>query len=170
MSVVTRFAPSPTGFLHIGGARTALFNWLFARHHGGRYLLRIEDTDRKRSTPEAIQAILDGLRWLELDWDGSEIYQSANQSRHAAMVEDLLEEGRAYRCYTTPEELAETNVAPKSLTEALESLQDDHAFLTKGDVFSEDLIKTFISYKYENEIDPIRLRPHPFEFDLYYNT
>ncbi|MCK5622312.1 MAG: glutamate--tRNA ligase, partial [Alphaproteobacteria bacterium] len=70
MSVVTRFAPSPTGYLHIGGARTALFNWLFARHHGGRYLLRIEDTDRERSTPEAIQAILDGLRWLELDWDG----------------------------------------------------------------------------------------------------
>jgi glutamyl-tRNA synthetase len=107
MSVVTRFAPSPTGFLHIGGARTALFNWLFARHHGGRYLLRIEDTDRERSTPEAIQAILDGLRWLELDWDGAEVYQSANQSRHAAVVEELLDKGLAYRCYTTPEELAE---------------------------------------------------------------
>ena len=107
MSVVTRFAPSPTGFLHIGGARTALFNWLFARHHGGRYLLRIEDTDRERSTPEAIQAILDGLRWLELDWDGDEIYQSANQARHAAVVEELLGKGLAYRCYTTPEELAE---------------------------------------------------------------
>lgn len=106
MSVVTRFAPSPTGFLHIGGARTALFNWLFARHHGGRYLLRIEDTDRERSTPEAIQAILDGLRWLELDWDGEEIYQSANQARHAAIVEELLDKGLAYRCYTTPEELA----------------------------------------------------------------
>ncbi len=106
MSVVTRFAPSPTGYLHIGGARTALFNWLFARHHGGRYLLRIEDTDRERSTPEAIQAILDGLRWLELDWDGEEIYQSANQARHAAVVVELLEKGLAYRCYTTPEELA----------------------------------------------------------------
>jgi len=107
MSVVTRFAPSPTGFLHIGGARTALFNWLFARHHGGRYLLRIEDTDRERSTPEAIQAILDGLRWLELDWDGEEVYQSANQQRHAGVVEGLLERGMAYRCYATPEELAE---------------------------------------------------------------
>jgi glutamyl-tRNA synthetase len=107
MSVVTRFAPSPTGYLHIGGARTALFNWLFARHHGGRYLLRIEDTDRERSTPEAIQAILDGLRWLELDWDGEEIYQSANQGRHAAVVAELLDKGLAYRCYTTPEELAE---------------------------------------------------------------
>lgn len=106
MSVVTRFAPSPTGYLHIGGARTALFNWLFARHHGGRYLLRIEDTDRERSTPEAIQAILDGLRWLELDWDGEEVFQSANQARHAAVVVELLEKGLAYRCYTTPEELA----------------------------------------------------------------
>jgi len=107
MSVVTRFAPSPTGYLHIGGARTALFNWLFARHHGGRYLLRIEDTDRERSTPEAIQAILDGLRWLELDWDGDEIYQSANLPRHADVVRALLDSGHAYRCYTTPEELAE---------------------------------------------------------------
>ena len=107
MSVVTRFAPSPTGYLHIGGARTALFNWLFARHHGGRYLLRIEDTDRERSTPEAIQAILDGLRWLELDWDDVEVYQSANQARHVAVVAELLDNGHAYRCYTTPEELAE---------------------------------------------------------------
>jgi glutamyl-tRNA synthetase len=107
MTVVTRFAPSPTGFLHIGGARTALFNWLFARHHGGRYLLRIEDTDRERSTPEAIQAILDGLKWLELDWDGEVVYQSANQARHAAVVQELLDKGLAYRCYTTPEELAE---------------------------------------------------------------
>ena len=107
MTFVTRFAPSPTGFLHIGGARTGLFNWLFARPHGGRYLLRIEDTDRERSTPEAIQAILDGLKWLELDWDGEVVYQSANQSRHAAVVQELLDKGLAYRCYTTPEELAE---------------------------------------------------------------
>jgi glutamyl-tRNA synthetase len=114
MSVVTRFAPSPTGFLHIGGARTALFNWLFARHHGGRYLLRIEDTDRVRSTPEAIQAILDGLQWLGLDWDGKEIYQSANQPRHATVVDDLLERNLAYRCYTTPEELAEMRQAARA--------------------------------------------------------
>ncbi len=107
MTVTTRFAPSPTGFLHIGGARTALFNWLFARHHGGRYLLRIEDTDRERSTPEAIAAILEGLEWLELDWDGDVIYQSVNRDRHAEVVLSLLDQGRAYRCYCTPDELAE---------------------------------------------------------------
>jgi glutamyl-tRNA synthetase len=105
MTVVTRFAPSPTGLLHIGGARTALFNWLFARHHGGKFLLRIEDTDRERSTPEAIQAILDGLRWLELDWDEPEVYQSARAERHAEVAHRLLAEGKAYRCYASKEEL-----------------------------------------------------------------
>ncbi len=105
MSVVTRFAPSPTGFLHIGGCRTALFNWLYARHHGGRFLLRIEDTDRKRSTPEAIAAILDGLRWLGLDWDGEEVYQSQRAERHAAVARSLVEAGKAYHCYCSPEEL-----------------------------------------------------------------
>ena len=104
--VVTRFAPSPTGFLHIGGARTALFNWLFARHHGGKFLLRIEDTDRARSTKEAIDAILDGMRWLGLDWDGHEYYQSQFWSRHAEIAHRLLERGHAYRCYMTQEELA----------------------------------------------------------------
>jgi glutamyl-tRNA synthetase len=96
--VVTRFAPSPTGFLHIGGARTALFNWLYARHHGGRFRLRIEDTDRKRS---------DGLKWLELDWDGEVVYQSERADRHADCARALLAEGKAYHCYCTPEELAE---------------------------------------------------------------
>ena len=105
MSVVVRFAPSPTGYLHIGGARTALFNWLFARHHGGCFLLRIEDTDRQRSTPEAIAAILDGLTWLELSWDGEVIYQSARAARHAEVARQLLADGKAYRCYCTPEEL-----------------------------------------------------------------
>lgn len=105
-TVVTRFAPSPTGFLHIGGARTALFNWLFARHHGGKFLLRIEDTDRARSTPEAIDAILDGMRWLALDWDGHEYYQSQFGARHAEVAHDLLQRGAAYRCYMTSEELA----------------------------------------------------------------
>lgn len=105
--VVARFAPSPTGFLHIGGARTALFNWLFARHHGGKFLLRIEDTDRARSTPEAIDAILDGMRWLGLDWDGDEVYQFARASRHAEVAFQLLEQGNAYKCYATAEELAE---------------------------------------------------------------
>lgn len=104
--VVTRFAPSPTGYLHIGGARTALFNWLFAKHHGGKFLLRIEDTDRARSTKEAIDAILDGMNWLGLDWDGHEYYQSQFWSRHAEIAHRLLERGAAYRCYMTQEELA----------------------------------------------------------------
>src|SRR5690606_26197046 len=104
-SVVTRFAPSPTGFLHIGGARTALFNWLHARHHGGRFLLRIEDTDRARSTPEATQAILDGLRWLGLDWDGEAVSQFSRAERHAEAAKMMLEAGAAYRCYATQEEI-----------------------------------------------------------------
>src|SRR5580658_1938604 len=104
-SIVTRFAPSPTGFLHIGGARTALFNWLYARGRGGRMLLRIEDTDRERSTKAAIDAILDGLAWLGIDWDGEAIYQSTRLDRHRAAVEELLAAGRAYRCFATPEEL-----------------------------------------------------------------
>jgi glutamyl-tRNA synthetase len=104
--VVTRFAPSPTGFLHIGGARTALFNWLFARHHGGKFLLRIEDTDKARSTTEAIDAILDGMRWLGLDWDGHEYYQSQFWARHAEVAHKMLDRGHAYRCYMTQEELA----------------------------------------------------------------
>jgi glutamyl-tRNA synthetase len=105
-TVVTRFAPSPTGFLHIGGARTALFNWLFARHHGGKFLLRIEDTDRARSTSQAIDAILDGMQWLGLDWDGHEYYQSQFWARHAEVAHKLLERGHAYRCYMTQDELA----------------------------------------------------------------
>src|SRR6056297_3810806 len=104
--VVTRFAPSPTGFLHIGGARTALFNWLFSRHYGGKFLLRIEDTDRKRSTDEAVQAIFDGLRWLGLDWDGEPVYQFSRQNRHAEVAYQMLEAGHAYRCYCSQEELA----------------------------------------------------------------
>lgn len=105
-SVVTRFAPSPTGFLHIGGARTALFNWLYAKKHGGKMLLRIEDTDRERSTEAAIAAILDGLKWLELGWDGEVIYQFARAARHREVAEQLLADGKAYRCYATAEELA----------------------------------------------------------------
>jgi glutamyl-tRNA synthetase len=105
-SVVTRFAPSPTGFLHIGGARTALFNWLYARKRGGKMLLRIEDTDRERSTDAAIAAILDGLKWLELDHDGEVIYQFSRAARHREVAEQLLADGRAYRCYATAEQLA----------------------------------------------------------------
>jgi len=105
-TIVTRFAPSPTGFLHIGGARTALFNWLYARGRGGRMLLRIEDTDRERSTQAAIDAILDGLSWLGIDWDGEAIYQFARAARHREVAEQLLAAGKAYRCYASPEELA----------------------------------------------------------------
>ncbi|MSO70785.1 MAG: glutamate--tRNA ligase [Alphaproteobacteria bacterium] len=107
MTVVTRFAPSPTGSLHIGGARTALFNWLYARHHGGRFLLRIEDTDRERSTQAAIDAILDGLTWLELGWDGEPLLQSTRAPRHAAVALGLLASDRAYPCYCSPQELEE---------------------------------------------------------------
>ena len=103
--VVTRFAPSPTGYLHIGGARTALFNWLFARHHGGKYLLRIEDTDRARSTEPAIDAIFDGLNWLGLGGDDEPVLQFARTPRHAEVAQALLDSGNAYRCYLTPEEL-----------------------------------------------------------------
>src|SRR5216684_692233 len=105
MAVVVRFAPSPTGFLHIGGARTALFNWLFAQHHGGTFLLRIEDTDRQRSTKEAVDAIIDGLSWLKLDWDGDIVMQSARSPRHAEVARQLLATGNAYYCYCTPDEL-----------------------------------------------------------------
>ncbi|MDX2258071.1 MAG: glutamate--tRNA ligase [Hyphomicrobiaceae bacterium] len=104
--VVVRFAPSPTGFLHIGGARTALFNWLYARRHGGRFLLRIEDTDRERNSPEAVAAILDGLTWLGLEWDGEAVSQFARAPRHRAVAEAMLASGHAYRCYLTQDELA----------------------------------------------------------------
>ena len=105
MSVTVRFAPSPTGFLHIGGARTALFNWLFARHHGGVFRLRIEDTDRVRSTPQAVAAIIEGLKWLGLEWDGEVVHQFARAERHAEVARQLLSAGRAYYCYCTPAEL-----------------------------------------------------------------
>ncbi len=107
MTVITRFAPSPTGFLHIGGARTALFNWLYARGQGGKMLLRIEDTDQQRSTPEAVEAIFGGLKWLGLDWDGEVVFQMARSNRHAEIARDMLEKGKAYYCYCSPEELEE---------------------------------------------------------------
>jgi len=112
--VVTRFAPSPTGFLHIGGARTALFNWLYARGRGGKFLLRIEDTDRARSTPEATQAILDGMAWLGLDHDGDVISQFEGADRHAAVANQLLAEGKAYKCFSTQDEIAAFRDAAKA--------------------------------------------------------
>ncbi|MBL4775906.1 MAG: glutamate--tRNA ligase [Mariprofundus sp.] len=107
MTIRTRFAPSPTGMLHIGGARTALFAWLYARHHGGEFVLRIEDTDRERSTDTATQVILDGLSWLGLDWDGEPIFQAARQDKHIAAVNQLIEQGDAYHCYCSKAELDE---------------------------------------------------------------
>ncbi len=120
--VITRFAPSPTGFLHIGGGRTALFNWLYARRFGGKMLLRIEDTDRERSTEPAIAAILDGLKWLGIDWDGDTVYQFSRAARHREIAEQLLSEGKAYRCYATPEEL--TAMREKARAEGKSKLYD----------------------------------------------
>src|SRR3979490_2565209 len=120
--IVTRFAPSPTGFLHIGGARTALFNWLYARGRGGKMLLRIEDTDRGRSPEPAIAAILDGLKWLGLDWDGEVIHQFSRAARHREVAEQLLVSGKAYRCYATQEEL--TAMREKARAEGRTRLYD----------------------------------------------
>ncbi len=110
--VVTRFAPSPTGYLHIGGGRTALFNWLYARGRGGKFLLRIEDTDRERSTPEATAAILRGLTWLGLDWDGEVVSQFERRERHAEVAREMLARGTAYKCFATKEEIEAYRTAP----------------------------------------------------------
>ena len=112
--VVTRFAPSPTGFLHIGGARTALFNWLYSRHNGGQFRLRIEDTDRQRSTPDAIEAIIQGMKWLGLEWDGEVVHQFARAQRHREIAEELIRRGNAYYCYASPEELEAMREAQKA--------------------------------------------------------
>ena len=114
MNVVTRFAPSPTGTLHIGGARTALFNWLYARHRRGAFRLRIEDTDRKRSTRESVEAIFDALDWLGIDWDGEPVFQFARSTRHREIAEVLLGSGHAYRCYMTSEELQRSRARAKA--------------------------------------------------------
>lgn len=111
MSIRTRFAPSPTGYLHIGGARTALFSWLYARHHGGRFVLRIEDTDRERSTEASVNAILEGMQWLGLDYEEGPFYQTQRMERYKALIQQLLDEGKAYYCYTTKEELDELREA-----------------------------------------------------------
>lgn len=105
MKIKTRFAPSPTGYLHVGGARTALYSWLFARNHGGEFVLRIEDTDLERSTPEAIEAIMDGMNWLSLEWDEGPYYQTKRFDRYNAVIDQMLEEGTAYKCYCSKERL-----------------------------------------------------------------
>ena len=107
MTVVTRFPPSPTGFMHIGNARTALYNWLYAKHHGGKFLLRIEDTDRQRHSNKAVQAILDGLHWMGLEWDGDAVSQFSRRDRHAEVAHEMVAKGQAYYCYCSPEELDE---------------------------------------------------------------
>ncbi|MBL8545200.1 MAG: glutamate--tRNA ligase [Hyphomonadaceae bacterium] len=124
MSVVTRFAPSPTGYLHIGGARTALFNWLFAKKMGGTFLLRIEDTDRARSTPEAIEAILEGMAWLGLKHDGQTIYQFARAERHRQAAEEMIARGTAFRCYVTQEELEQDRATASELTDRIRHLRN----------------------------------------------
>jgi len=116
---VLRFAPSPTGYLHIGGARTALFNWLYARHTGGKFLLRIEDTDRERSTTDAVGAIFNGLTWLGLDWDGEPVFQFERAARHREVAKQLLEKGRAYRCYATAQELDEMRAQQRAAGQSI---------------------------------------------------
>jgi len=118
-AIVTRFAPSPTGYLHLGGARTALFNWLYARHNGGRFLLRIEDTDRARSTQPAIDAILAGLKWLGIDWDGDAVFQFARADRHAEVAHAMVAGGHAYRCYMTQDEIAAQRAAAQAAKQPL---------------------------------------------------
>src|SRR5512139_4132272 len=113
----TRFAPSPTGYLHIGGARTALFSWAFARHHGGQFILRIEDTDIERSTPEAVQAILEGMAWLDLNHDEGPFYQTKRMYRYKEVIEQMLENGQAYHCYCSPQELDEMREAQRARNE-----------------------------------------------------
>ena len=115
MKIVTRFAPSPTGNLHIGSARTALFNWLFAKNTKGKFLLRIEDTDKIRSTKESINKILDGLKWLDINWDDKIVYQSLNQQRHRQVAEDLLEKGLAYKCFCSEDDLKKMREEAKIL-------------------------------------------------------
>src|SRR5438045_6055838 len=113
-----RFAPSPTGYLHVGGARTALFNWLYAKHYGGQFLLRIEDTDKARSTDESTRAIFDGMNWLGLSWDEDVVHQGANLARHQADAKRLLEDGHAYRCFCTQAELDEMRAAAAARKDA----------------------------------------------------
>lgn len=145
MTVTTRFAPSPTGFLHIGGARTALFNWLFAKHHNGQFLLRIEDTDLKRSTQEAIDAILAGMDWLGLKPDAAPVFQSQRIARHADVAQALLESGKAFKCYVTQEELAERRERGEALRQEAKTLQADGKDASAVLAQASDLLSAFRS-------------------------
>jgi glutamyl-tRNA synthetase len=172
MSVVTRFAPSPTGYLHIGGARTALFNWLYARRMGGRYLLRIEDTDRARSTPEAIAAIIDGLSWLDLQHDGEIAHQSVGAPRHRDVAEAMVQRGGAFRCYLTPNEAEQARASAHAEGRALRSpYRDGKAPPTAdapyvirlrapddGDIVNPDLIQGDVRVRARDIDDLVLLR------------
>jgi glutamyl-tRNA synthetase len=172
MSVVTRFAPSPTGYLHIGGARTALFNWLFARRHGGRYLLRIEDTDRARSTDEAIDAILKGLDWLELGADDKPIFQFARAERHREATETMIQKGTAFRCYCSGEEVEALRAEAHAEGRALRSpwrdraneKQPDLPFVVRlrapdgGEIVNEDMVQGRVSIAARDIDDLVLLR------------
>jgi glutamyl-tRNA synthetase len=172
MSVVTRFAPSPTGYLHIGGARTALFNWLFARRMGGKYLLRIEDTDRARSTPEAIAAIIDGLSWLDLQHDGDITYQFARADRHREAAEAMIARGTAFRCYMTADEQEAARNQAHAEGRAIRSLfrdgkappARDAPYTVRlrapddGDVVNADLIQGEVRIKARDIDDLVLLR------------
>jgi glutamyl-tRNA synthetase len=172
---VLRFAPSPTGYLHIGGARTALFNWLFARHTGGTFLLRIEDTDRERSTPEAVAAILNGLEWMGLNWDGQTVYQFARASRHREIAETLLATGKAYRCYATAIELEEMRAKQRAEGKSIRydgrwrdrapGLEEDvKPFVIRlrapqtGETVVHDLVQGDVRFANENLDDMVLLR------------
>ncbi len=151
--VVTRFAPSPTGFLHIGGARTALFNWLYAKHTGGKFLLRIEDTDRARSTEAAIAAIIGGLQWLGLHWDGEPVYQFARAKRHAEVAHELLAAGKAFRCYVTQEELDAFREQAEKARKALAAARYDKASPEEIERLSAETSRAFRSpYRDGNKV------------------
>ncbi len=171
MSVVTRFAPSPTGFLHIGGARTALFNWLFARRHGGRYLLRIEDTDRARSTQGAIDAIIEGLGWLGLDADAPPIFQFARAARHREVAEEMIARGGAFRCYLSAEEVEAQRALAQAQGRAFRSPWRDGGAAPAGapsvvrlrapdagDVLNDDLVQGPVRVKAADIDDLVLLR------------
>ncbi|WP_281856201.1 glutamate--tRNA ligase [Litoreibacter halocynthiae] len=172
--VVTRFAPSPTGYLHIGGARTALFNWLYARGRGGKFLLRIEDTDRARYTPEATQAILDGLTWLGLDWDGDAVRQFESADRHAAVAHEMLAAGTAYKCFASQEEIEAFREAARAdgrstlfrspWRDVPESEHPDAPFAIRikapqeGDITIQDAVQGDVTWKADALDDMVLLR------------
>ena len=169
MSVVTRFAPSPTGYLHIGGARTALFNWLFAKRMGGKYLLRIEDTDRARSTPDAISKIIEGLDWLGLEHDGQITFQYARAGEHRAAAEEMVQRGTAFRCYMTPEEQEAARAQAHTEGRAIRSpwrdggSPPDRPYVVRlrapeGDVVNNDMIQGTVTIKGRDIDDLVLLR------------